>query len=227
MIDSVLYYIPNLFIGLGIIIGYIVWDKSNNTSVDTNILLWNLIFGGIFAALFQNFYYNDFEYLGKYGFTFYGGFIGLILSTYVYFKFNWKDSLSFLNLIIDPLLITHSIWRIACFSGGCCYGIVLNAKGLKVPVQLFESFFLFLGFMYSHKKIFHTQKLLFYMLFYPFIRFFLEFLRGDPRGFFLINIFSPSQVISMFLFLIGLFYFYNSKIENNCNHNKTKTNDFV
>jgi prolipoprotein diacylglyceryltransferase len=37
---------------------------------------------------------------------------------------------------------------------------------------------------------------------YSIIRFFLEFLRDDPRGVFLLNIFSPSQFISIIILFI-------------------------
>jgi phosphatidylglycerol:prolipoprotein diacylglycerol transferase len=71
------------------------------------------------------------------------------------------------------------------------------------PVKLYESFanlllFLFLSFYWPHRR-YDGQVFWFYALLYSFIRFFLEFLRGDSRGFVIPSLLSTSQGLSILL----------------------------
>ena len=43
-----------------------------------------------------------------------------------------------------------------------------------------------------------------YMLYYAVVRFFLEFLRGDPRGYYFNDLLSTSQLISLLIFPIAV-----------------------
>jgi len=52
---------------------------------------------------------------------------------------------------------------------------------------------------------FQGQILWYYILFYASIRFALEFLRADPRGFFIPEILSTSQAIAIPLAILALY----------------------
>jgi len=126
----------------------------------------------------------------------------------------WKTA----DLWAAPLALAHSLGRIGCFSAGCCYGkptesplavTFFDPQSLAVlgvplhPVQLYESFanlllFLFLSFYWPHRR-YDGQVFWLYALLYSFIRFFLEFLRGDSRGFIIPSLLSTSQGLSILL----------------------------
>lgn len=163
-------------------------------------------------------------YYGFSGYVFYGGLLGAAIMIYLYcvqmdFKF-----LRFMNVITPAIPFIHSIGRIGCFMGGCCYGIEYHglfsvhfpvneyvtelSSVPRFPVQLLESFELFLLFLlfyiYSNHK--YQDGFLFglYLTSYGILRFFNEFLRGDVERGFLMNL-STSQWISIGTVLIGIY----------------------
>lgn len=122
-------------------------------------------------------------------------------------------------LPVIPCCITvaHAFGRVGCFFAGCCYGkqtdsflgVVfpnLSHLGKVHPTQLYEAAFLFLLFglltyLLLVKNYRGTMPV--YLIAYAVFRFLIEYLRGDDRGAF-IGIFSPSQVWSIPMLLIGL-----------------------
>jgi len=198
-------YISHLFLAFGLIAGIIHLEKFSNYRINPYSFLLTTIVCLFFAALFQNLYHSDFSRLGAYGFTFYGGLTGLLICVFISHKFKLSGSLTLLNLLAEPALLAHGFWRIACYSGGCCYGIKINSILFdRFPVQLLESLLLFIGYFISRNHVPKSYMLAFYLLYYPGIRFFLEFLRDDARGFFIIHQLYPSQTISLLLFTMGL-----------------------
>ena len=146
------------------------------------------------------------------GLVFYGGLIGGVGFSWVYFKLN-KISFSKISFLAIILSFTHALGRIGCFLAGCCFGIEssvifsVHIHGReRMPVQLFESILLvLLGFyllkLWKQKK----YNLIFYIYFvsYSIIRFFLEFLRADQiRGEF--YGLSTSQWISLLILALIL-----------------------
>ena len=118
------------------------------------------------------------------------------------------------------LPLAHAFGRIGCFFAGCCHGKPTNAwygvvmQGEKVvPVQLFESAFLFalaiallyLAFEKIEKK--RAPVLPIYLIAYGVWRFFIEYARGDDRGATIIPFFSPSQLVAIVCIAVGIAYF--------------------
>ncbi|GMO46214.1 MAG: prolipoprotein diacylglyceryl transferase [Termitinemataceae bacterium] len=153
------------------------------------------------------------------GSVFYGGLIGGVLTAYIFrFKFNNVDKIIYVVTPSIPLF--HFFGRVGCFFTGCCFGIESNigftfkhslieiANNVKrFPVQLVEALFNLILFLILHsfiKKGYLKNKLLWvYMLCYSFMRFFIEFFRGDTyRGIWFCL--STSQIISFVLFVIAL-----------------------
>ena len=114
----------------------------------------------------------------------------------------------------------HCLGRIGCFLGGCCFGkptggvwgVVFPGGSAPYefyggavplhPVQLYEAAFLlalFFVLFFWLKK----DALPFYCLLYGIWRFGIEFLRADDRGSLFGLPLSPSQVISLALFVLG------------------------
>ena len=77
-----------------------------------------------------------------------------------------------------------------------------------IPVQIFESVFLFALFAVILILNVRLEKfrlgLPVYMVAYGIWRYFAEFMRGDDRGGFFIRIFTPSQFTSVLLVAVGI-----------------------
>ncbi len=199
-------------LGLWTVIGGLVGSKL---LVDENVRsnLWN-----IFSLDFL-----------RSGGVYYGGFIGgfltLLILIRVYELPFWKVADAF----APGVALGQAIGRLGCFAAGCCWGKPTNlpwgvhftekgheytgvpiydSHGEKLflhPTQLYESFAMFLVFLFliwiHGRKKFDGQVLITYAFIYPLLRFTIEFFRDDPRGdlFGLTSItgLSTSQLISL------------------------------
>ena len=130
--------------------------------------------------------------------------------------------------------LAHGIGRIGCLMAGCCHGGLTDAwygvmhyNGVKVngvvyasakvvPIQLFEAIFLlclsgillflfFKKFGKENKGRFPLMPI--YCVCYGIWRFFIEYARADERGATIIPWLSPSQLIAIIMFSIGIIYF--------------------
>ena len=159
------------------------------------------------------------------GFVFYGGLIGGTVGLIIYTRQYKLSTLKFSDLFAIVLPLGHSLGRVGCFFGGCCYGIpydgplscmyteTMGNTPLNVPllpIQLIEAAILFL--LFASLFILWTKKAkdgtitLVYFVAYAIIRFILEYFRGDmDRGH--LFIFSTSQIISL-LFLAGIAVYF-------------------
>lgn len=156
------------------------------------------------------------------GMVFYGGLIGACLGAYIYMKKAKLDVNEYSDTLAPCIPLFHSFGRVGCFLVGCCYGIesdigftyhyaiVENANGVcRFPVQLLEAgenillCILLTVLLCKCKKMQHGMLVWIYGSIYPVLRFINEFLRGDntERGFF--GIFSTSQWISLFIFVLS------------------------
>ena len=129
------------------------------------------------------------------------------------------------DLLTAVIPLGHAFGRIGCFFYGCCYGRESDAwcavtfpagspswveHGRKMvsvlPTQLFEAaallaLFAALMFLWRQRKGRDGLIVGAYMLGYAFIRFGIEYLRGDPRA--AVGPFSISQTISIGLAIAG------------------------
>ena len=178
---------------------------------------------GFAVAVFTDliFKYIKYSIFKIYGLTFYGGMLGFFLAVYLLLKYdNSKTRYSrtkWFNILTPSFILFHFFGRIGCFFGGCCYGKVSDSffalsfpdnpqmgifhNGLKCyPTQLFEALLL-IGI---YCLIINTKnKFWVYITSYAVVRFFLEFLRGDDRGY-IFGWFSPSQMISLGILMFVL-----------------------
>lgn len=205
-------YIASILAAIGIIVGAKLLYFL--TVLPTYIRHWNIVKKSIPYAI----------YYGFSGYVFYGGLAGDIFMIYLYCVQMDFSFFRFMNVITPAIPFIHSIGRIGCFMGGCCYGIEYNGifsihfphneliNGLdstgRFPIQLLESFALFALFILFY---FHSNKIypdgfliLLYLIAYGILRFFTEFLRADTeRG--VIFSLSTSQWISIFVVILGIF----------------------
>ncbi len=163
------------------------------------------------------------------GGDFYGGFIGALAASMIYFVRHkelprWRIA----DLCGPAITLGQGIGRIGCFMAGCDYGcpttlpwavtftdpaaaeIVGTPLGIPLhPAQLYESLSCFALFFFlvwlSGRKRFDGQIILAYSVLYAVLRFFLEYARGDAdRGFVFSGLFSTSQLVALIVIMIGL-----------------------
>jgi phosphatidylglycerol:prolipoprotein diacylglycerol transferase len=147
---------------------------------------------------FLNFFFTMFG-----GSVFYGGLLGGIAAGMLYMKLRKLDIGAYTDVMALVAPLFHSVGRVGCFLGGCCYGVELRS-GARFPVQLLEAAWvlaifaaLFVLFM---KGRFKSRLFCIYLIAYAAGRFFIEFLRGDEvRGLFW-GI-STSQIISVLVLI--------------------------
>lgn len=200
--------IIGLFLG-----GHILYALTNLTGIAN-------VFANFSNYTLYDFFIKMVQYFG--GMVFYGGFLGAYAAILIHTKFSNGISRCFaldLFALLTPLF--HTFARIGCFLGGCCYGkesswgFIIHGNTLnpsinnilRIPVQLIEAgcnFLIFLVLLMIFKKWLNKGFLIYvYLIFYPTVRFILEFFRGDEIRGFLFGL-STSQWISIILFMFAL-----------------------
>lgn len=218
----------NLFIIIGVIVClYLVHLYARKVKMSEKLEYTYLLVGVIaivagivFAVLFQSIFdLLEGNSSRPFAMTFYGGLFGgaltFILLYFFYIKKRYPEANLEHLLIIAPAGITvaHGFGRIGCFFAGCCYGVETDSwLGIQFPhlhdpvypTQLFEAIFLLLLtgvlFYLGYKKL-NKYTMPIYLGAYGVWRFLIEFIRGDDRGAYFLNL-SPSQWFSL-LALLG------------------------
>lgn len=228
-----------LMIAIGIIVAAALFiNKGKNKGYNEDELL-NLIIFAIIAGMLGGkglFIITEFTDIIKdpkillnfgYGFVVYGAIGGGALAIYLYCKKKRWNVIEILDMTVPGLAIAQGFGRIGCFLAGCCYGSEttlpigvefpegsLAPAGIHVhPTQVYSSVFDFLlGFLllYYGKKERQRGKVMgLYLIVYSVGRFFVEFLRNDPRG--TVGILSTSQFIAIFTLVLGISIFKGAK----------------
>lgn len=174
------------------------------------------------------------------GSVFYGGVFGGAAGLLIVCLVKHYEFLVFSDLFVTLLPIGHAIGRLGCYLNGCCYGsqyngafavdfIVNGVKTTVFPTWFFEAGFCFVLFIYFqlvHKNNATGNRTAIYFISYSIYRFLIEFMRGDEiRGH--IGFLSSSQIISLFMLLLGLCILYVS-LKDNCENylfNKERENN--
>ena len=158
----------------------------------------------------------------RYGFVFYGGFLGAMLMGALYARLTGVGFLRIADYFGVALPMGHWLGRLGCLAAGCCYGrptrlpwgirftdsyslVPESLLGVPLhPTQLYEAIghiamgiFLYRLLQRVLKEKFRTGTVFFaYVLLYAALRFFVEIFRGDDRGGFWLGL-SPSQRIAL------------------------------
>lgn len=164
------------------------------------------------------------------GLVFYGGLLLAFIVSVVYLKWArlpvWKAA----DLFAPSIALGLFFGRIGCLFAGCCYGketslpwgIVFTDPNslarLNVPLhptQIYEALsslaiFFFISWK-RRSKAFDGQIFWLFVLLYSTLRFLVEFLRDDPRGFFLAGSLSTSQGIGFFLAMASIYMLFYLK----------------
>ena len=167
------------------------------------------------------------------GLVFYGGLILAAGVSIGYMRWQRLPIWKWADLFSPSIALGLFFGRAGCFFAGCCYGketplpwgitftdpnslAKLNAP--LHPTQLYEAagglaIFFFLNWK-AKRKAFDGQIFWLFLFVYSILRFFIEMLRGDPRGFVFQNLLSTSQGIGILLAIASIFMlFYLKSIE--------------
>lgn len=224
-----------LMIGIGILVALLVGDyRAKKKGMDGD-LLYGLTFVAVFFGLFaakilfiitqwQGFLKNPMNYITGNGFVVYGGIIGGLFAIWGYCKWKKIDFLRYLDLFVPSVSLAQGFGRIGCFLAGCCYGketdsfmgvTFTNSDFAPNNVKLFPSQlvmsagdFIIAAILILYAKKDHSKgkTTALYLILYSVGRFLVEFTRNDDRGF--VGIFSTSQFIGIFTFIIGAVVFF-------------------
>jgi phosphatidylglycerol---prolipoprotein diacylglyceryl transferase len=160
------------------------------------------------------------------GGVFYGGLLLALGTSALYFWLTDLPGWKVADCVAPGLALAQGIARIGCFLAGCCWGTptslpigvtftseqahAITGVPLHVrlhPTQLYEAALVLLAIPFllrlrKHKS-FDGEVVLVYVLYYAVVRFFLEFFRGDPRGYYFYDSLSTSQLISLVIIPIA------------------------
>jgi len=164
------------------------------------------------------------------GLVFYGGLILAVIVAFWYLRRRRLPIWKLADLISPLIALGLSFGRIGCFLAGCCYGnetslpwavVFKNPDSLARlnvslhPTQLYDAanglaIFFFLNWM-EKRKTFDGQIFWLLLFLYSITRFFIEFLRGDPRGFLFGGLLSTSQGVGILLAIASIFMLFYMK----------------
>jgi prolipoprotein diacylglyceryltransferase len=219
VINKINFPIYDVLIIFSIIVGaiYIYISVGREKIPKKNILFFFLLFFlivivcGKIYTLVENPGSNFF----KIGVTGYGGLIGTLLSSFIYYLI-YKDK-RFIKYAVLSLPLMYGFAKLACFFHGCCYGIPYNGflavtyphvmSESLFPVQLVETIsfiilFNICNYLSNHKNIIYIALLLTFLL-----KFLLDFFRYSHIKEFLSN----NQIVSIIFCFITIFVYYINK----------------
>lgn len=167
------------------------------------------------------------------GLVFYGGLVLAVAVSIWYMKWHRLPIWKLADLFSPFVALGLFFGRIGCFLAGCCYGketslpwavVFTNPDSLARlnvplhPTQLYDAanglaIFSFLKWM-EKRKSFEGQIFWLFLFLYSVTRFFIEMLRGDPRGFVLGGLLSTSQAAGILLAISSLFMLFYLRRDN-------------
>lgn len=224
-----MFHLYGLIIGIGIILGYRLFQKrirnfglkkEDLDKVFFCVSVGAMIGARLYHVLDFDTYYSSHPlevfYLWNGGLAIYGALLGGFLALFVYlFKENKLDRfVGWMDALSPGVLLSQAIGRWGNFVNVESYGpqtnlpwsLYLVSQNQYVhPLFLYESLWNILGVFlllkYFTKPKIPGLSLGFYLLWYPLGRFFIEFLRTDTATF---GNFKVAQLLSLFAILIGV-----------------------
>jgi len=184
-------------------------------SLVTYIIIGAIIGSRIGYLLFNPTRFSDIFKIWEGGMAFHGGFVGGLLFAFLYVRKNKLNFYDILDTCAPSIPLAQAIGRIGCFLRGCCYGVATTLpwginylKEVRHPTQLYSSLALLIIFIFlskqKYKKNFKGSLFLTYVIIYSVFRFFIEFIRTEPR--ILLGL-TGAQITSIILAGISIFLF--------------------
>lgn len=208
--------------------------KGIDTKLISDFAIYAIIFGILGARLAYTLFFDFKYYLNhplqilavwQGGLVLYGGILGGLGAGIWFVKRHRLSFLKFADTLTPSLILGQAIGRIGCFLNGDAYGIPTKLPlGITFPegslpdlrfgqvathpTQIYELIlnlviFLILWKM-REKKAFNGFLFLSYLILYSFIRFFMEFVRGDTINLWNNSFISVAQFISVAVIVTSL-----------------------
>jgi phosphatidylglycerol:prolipoprotein diacylglycerol transferase len=232
-IDIGFIHVPTFYlvisIALVIVLSFISTQIEKNKNFDRKIAfdlaLVIMVFGFVGGRLFHIVYEEPTYYL-KYplqifqfwngGYVYFGGMLSALIASRIFLKHKGEKFLRWADFMAPALSLMYSLGRLACFFAGCCYGKYCSLpwaiNGLH-PTQLYMVLTEFIVFIIVSKLKSKPEGEIFFiwLILHSVCRFIIEFYRNDDRGKMLANFISVSQIISLALILISLYFLKSNK----------------
>jgi phosphatidylglycerol:prolipoprotein diacylglycerol transferase len=166
------------------------------------------------------------------GLVWYGAFLGALVTAVVYFRIKKLDGWLWADMAIPFVALGQGIGRIGCLMAGCCYGrptglpwgitftqSEIAPLGIALhPTQVYDMLFDFAIFglllLRRDRVTFRGEQILSYIFLYGATRSIVEAFRGDPRGYWLGQTVSTSQLISIVAVAVGIVLYFRIRDRN-------------
>lgn len=205
---------------------WFVVKEAKKQKLNVN-LIYSLVFyimlGGIIGSRVAHVFGNLDDYMANPltifmlwhgGLTFYGGFLGALLFAFIFVKKKKMKFWRYADLVAPALALGHAIGRIGCLVGDgghvgklttLPFGVMVNGElrhltALYSFANLITLFIILL--VLRKKRVFRGFLFLFYVAYYAFTRFFIDFLRIDPTYYGLT--FTQWTAIPLFFIALGV-----------------------
>lgn len=215
-------------------------EKDDILNLSWTLVLWAVIGARVFSIFFDGsllwYLHHPIQMLMVWhgGFTFYGGFLFAATAGIWYVHKRGLDGWNIADTIAPALALGIAVGRLGCLASGDSYGKVThvpwaitftNPHSLAPvdlplhPTQIYAVIgallvFILLGYWY-HQRQFKGELFLVFMMSYAVERSFVEIFRNDPRGVYLNGWISTSQIISLFVFIAGVWMYFKFRSSNN------------
>lgn len=216
------------------------FSKDRKLAFDIAILLMisGFVGGRLLHVFYEEWDYYKLHpeqifYFWNGGFVFLGGLIFCLITGFIFAKLRKINFTEWADFFTPLFSLSHALGRIGCFLSGCCFGSQCAlpwAYAGRHPTALYLAigeFFIFLLLLWVEKK----QRSLFvqkeqgsqfggslfakWLLLHSLLRFNVEYFRDDFRGLFfqfpILGSLSISQIISLFIVIGCLVFFYLKK----------------
>lgn len=213
------------------------FSKSLSAKIAAELSLWIMIgifFGARLLHILAEYpqYYLDNPYeafkFWQGGFVFYGGFLGGLLTGYLYLKSKNQSLPTWLDHAAPVIALSYAIGRIGCLLAGCCYGsecylpwAITFGSGVEAPAGvpihptqiytiLSESLVFILLLKLEPRHFFKKNPgslFYFWMILHGVFRLLIEQFRGDFRGTSFLGLYISSYISILFI-ILGSYLIY-------------------
>lgn len=222
IINNFKFNIYGIFIILSLIAGllfnyiYLIKNKVNKRLILLSNLM--LLFFCIMGAKYFTIIFNLDKNLNllNAGFTSYGGMVGVICSSFLFYKFSKEKLIIRSNILSLPLI--YSVSKLGCFFAGCCYGIpykgifsvtYLDTFNISLfPIQLLEAIVFFLIFIFGLLQDKNKKSIFQLVIVSAFFKFLLDYLRFYHIDKFI----SVNQILSLVVIIVTIIISLNKKM---------------
>lgn len=200
-------------------------NKNFDRKIAFDLALVIMVFGFLGGRLFHV-VYEEPRYYMKFplqifqfwngGYVYFGGMLSALIASRFFLNSRGEKFLTWADFMAPVLSLMYGLGRLACFFEGCCYGKTCSLpwaiNGLH-PTQLYMVIAELVVFNIVLKLKADTEGKIFFtwLTLHSFSRFVIEFYRNDDRGLMVGNCLSISQIISLVLIVLSIYFLKSNK----------------